>query len=237
VSRHQISRFSPVAGVLLVLLLVGCNGTTTSHGPTPTSTSNSLATESTGTPSPEGTGTESPLSPGNDGISLSVPGAPTGQGSGPGHVTDQDVCVSAKWLGVLRPLTMLTVTNIVVNGPFRPVDLATAGCTGDDGPPCVGLRLTAADNGGKTCAVGLAWTRVRATTASLELAGELNCPHLDSAACQQVRRNLEAQARAAGALHFDFNIPPPTSSTSPPPTSSTSPPATSSTSPPATASP
>ena len=159
-SRRQILRFSLVVGVL-VLLLVGCSGSTTSHSPTPTSAGNSPgtapATEDTGTPSTEGTGTESPLPPSSGGVSLSVPGAPIGPGNGGGSVTDQDVCVDVKWLGVLRPMTLLTVTNVVVNGPFRPVDLATAGCTGDDGPSCVGLRLTAADNGGKTMRC---WARV-----------------------------------------------------------------------------
>ncbi len=243
-SRHRILRFSLIAGVL-VLLLAGCSGSTTSHGPTPASANSPVtepATEDTGTPATEGTGTESPLPQGSGGVSLSVPGAPIGPGTGPGNVTDEDVCVDVQWLGDLRPMTMLTVTNIVVDGPFRPVGLATAGCTGDDGPPCEGLRFTAADKG-MTCAVGLAWTGVRATSASLELAGELSCPHLDSSACQQLRSSLEAQARAAGPLFFDFNVPPvtssppATSSTSPPAASSTSPPATSSTSPPVTSSP
>jgi hypothetical protein len=226
-SRHQIVRFSPAAGALILLLLAGCGGLTTSHGPTPTSTSNSSAaepaTESAGTPSAEGTGTESPLPPTGGGVSLSVATLPIGSGDGPGNVTDEDVCVDLRWLGNLRPMVVLTVTNVVIDGPFRPVDLATAGCTGDDGPPCVGLRLTDADNGGMPCAVGLAWTGVRATTASLELGGELSCPGLDSATCQQVRSGLEAEAQAKGSsIPFDFNVPPPTSPNSPTPTNTSS---------------
>lgn len=226
-------RISLVADALVFLLLTGCNGATTaSHGPITTSAGNSPgtgpATEVAGTPSAEGTGMESPQHPTSGGVSLSVPALPIGPGDGGGNVTPQDVCVDLKWLGTLRPMVVLTVTNVVINGPFDPVSLVKAGCTGDDGPACVGLRLTAADNGGMPCAVGLAGPKVRVTQASVELAGELSCPGLDSATCQHVHSGLEAQAQAKGfSISFDFDIPPPTSSTSPPPTSSTSPPASS----------
>ena len=228
---HQTLHFSPVAGALM-LLLAGCGGQATSHGPTPTSARTSPVTE----PSAEGTGPESPLQPSSGGVSLSVPTLPIGDGSS--SPTNEDVCIDVKWLGVLRPMVMLTVTGIVIDGPFTTVAPAVAGCTGDDGPPCVGLRLTATDNARVTCAAGVEWTGGRPTREpSLELAGELSCPHLDSAACQQARNDLEAKARASGPVSFDYNLPPATGS--PSTTGPSSPPTTdkSSTSPPGTSSP
>lgn len=247
-SVHQTLHFSPVAGALVLLLLAGCGGQVTSHGPAPTSARTSPVTE----PSTEGSGPESPLQPSGGGVSLSVPALPIGDGGS--SPTNEDVCIDVKWLGVLRPMVTLTVTDIVIDGPFTTVDLAAAGCTGDDGPPCVGLRFTAADNAGVTCAAGVAWTGGRPTKGpSLELAGELSCPHLDSAACLQARNDLEAKARASGPVSFDYNLPPATgtpsttgpsspptpdtSSTSPPGTSPPSSPGTSSSSSPGTSSP
>jgi hypothetical protein len=249
VSVQQTLHFSPVAGAL-VLLLAGCGAQATSHGPTATSARTSPDTE----PSTEGSGPESPLQPSGGGVSLSVPTLPIGDGGS--TPTNEDVCIDVKWLGLgmLPPMVTLTVTDIVIDGPFRTVGLAAAGCTGDDGPPCVGLRLTATDNAGVTCAAGVAWTGGRPTKApSVELAGELSCPHLDSAACQQIRNDLEAKARASRPVNFEYNLPaatgsssatgpssPPatdTSSPSPSGTSSPSSPGTSSSSSPGTSSP
>jgi hypothetical protein len=226
-SRQRTLRFSLIAVALV--LLAGCGGQTTSHGATPTSagtTPTSASTSSVSEPSTEGTGPESPLQPSSGAVSLSVPALPIGDGGS--NPTNENVCIDVNWLGELGPMVTLTVTNIVIDGPFTPVDLVTAGCTGDDGPPCVGLRLTAANNDGITCAAGVVWTGVRPTRdPSLELAGELSCQHLDSAACQQIRNGLEAKARASGPISFDFNLPPDTGSPSPtgpssPPTAATS---------------
>lgn len=233
-SRFQILHFGPVTAAL-ALLVAGCAGHATAHARAPTSVSTGPVTQ----PLTEGTGPESPLQSSTGGVSVSVAALPIGDnGSSP---TNEVVCVDVQWLGEgkLRPAVTLTVTSVVINGPFTPVDLATAGCMAEDGPPCIGLRITAADSGTK-CAVGVKWTGIRATVASLELAGELSCPALNSATCQQVRDSLESKARDSGPVSFDFNLPPDTASPSSPGTSSptstdtSSPPSASTSPPPAT---
>lgn len=220
--RNRTLRLNLATGAA-ALLLAGCGGSAALDHPTPTPTLTSpgtgIAVEGDGTPTAEGTGTGAPQRPSHDGTSLSLPTLPIGSG-GPGNVTDEFVCVSARWLGHLRSGAHLTVTGVLVNGPFKLTDPATAGCAGEDGPRCVGLQLTGADNN-TLCAVGLKWTGVRATRASLELTGELSCPGLRSAACHQVLSDLEQLARAQGPLGFDFNVPPPVMTSSPPETPST----------------
>ena len=153
-SHLRILRFSLVVGAL-VLLLAGCGSHSTANG----SRSNSPSTGPITEPSTEGTtGLESPQSPGNPGVSVSVAALPIGSGDSQPTPDGQDVCVDVLWLGTLRGTVTLKVTSVIVrpHPPFMTVDVATAGCTTDDGPPCAGLRLTAADNGGgKTCAVGI----------------------------------------------------------------------------------
>jgi hypothetical protein len=231
VSQGQILRYSPAAGILV--LLVSCGGQTTSSGPAP-SLAGKTPTSASTTPftglSTEGTGRESPLRQSSGPISLSVPTLPIGDGGS--NPTNEDVCVDIKWLGKLRSMVTLTVTGIVIDGPFMAVDPATAGCTGDDGAPCVGLRLTAANNDGITCAAGIEWTGGRPTkNPTIGLAGVLTCQNSDSAACQQVRNDLEAMTRASRPVSFDYNLPPATASPSQsamssPPTVDTSSPST-----------
>jgi hypothetical protein len=233
-SRLNILRFSPLAGALM-LLLAGCGGHGTGHVPESHSASTVPVTE----PSTEGTGPESPLPASKGGISLSVAALPIGDGGSNPRPDGQDVCVDVLWLGTLHPGAMLTVTSVIVREPFTPVDVAPAGCTGDDGRPCVGLRLTAADNGGRTCAVGIKRTRGRAGGGALELAGQLSCS--DSATCRQVFATVENKARDSSSAGFEFPIPvntssPPPTSTTPPPTSTTPPP-TSTTPPPTSTTP
>lgn len=209
-NQPRISHLCPLAGAL-VLLLAGCGAYSAGHrSPSPAASTGAFAQ-----PSAEGTGPEPPLQPSTGGVSLSVASLPVGDGGSNPTPDGQAVCIDVSWLGKLRPSVTLTVTNVVVDGPFTPVDLSTAGCTADDGPPCVGLRLTAADNDGTTCAAGVKWTGVRGTEAAVELAGLLSCPGLDPA-CQQARDRLESMARASGPDSFDFDLPPDTSSPSSP---------------------
>ena len=165
-------------------------------------------------PSAEGTGPESPRQSSSGAVSVSVPALPIGA---VGTLTNKDVCIDLNWLGNLRPLVTLTLTSVTIDGPFTIVDVAAAGCTAADGPPCAGLRLTAADNGnGLTCATGAGWTGTSpAKNPSLVLAGELSCAPSDSAACQQTRSDLKARLGEVGPATVNYDLPPDTSSPSP----------------------
>jgi hypothetical protein len=155
-------------------------------------------------------------------------------GGGPTN-NDQDACIDVSWLGtVLAPVTVTVTSVVVVDGPFVPVDATAAGCTSDDGPPCVGLTITAASDSSTQCAAGLKWTGERALNGgSVELTGILSCHGLGPAACQQVLNKVKSDALANGPVQFDFPVPPVTDTTSPPATDTTSPPASDTTSPPA----
>ena len=222
-SQLRILRFSLVAGAL-VLLLAGCGLHSTASAPRSSSPSTGPITE----PSTEGTtGLESPQSPSNPGVSVSVATLPVGPGGSQATPDGQHVCVDVQWLGTLPGTVILKVTSVIPrpDPPFMTVDVAVAGCTRDDGPPCAGLRLTAADKG-RTCAVGIGErTGGREGGGSVELAGELGCQDPGSAICQQTRASLTAKARSDGSsAGFDFPIPPPDTSpapdTSPPPDTS-----------------
>jgi hypothetical protein len=235
-TRLHILRFSTVAGIL-ALLLAGCGGHPAAHRAGASSSSTGVLAA----PATEGTGPESPLAAGSGGVAISVPSLPVGDGGSQPADDGQHVCVTVAWLGTLHSPATLTVTAVVVvNGPFRPAEAAAAGCTEDDGPPCAGLRVSAADNGGHTtCAAGVTWTGGRAVDrGSVELAGELTCQDLSLASCQQVRDGLQDQARARGPDGFDFPVPPAGTSSPPPPSTSSPAPASTTPSPaPGTSSP
>ena len=169
------------------------------------------------------------------GVSVSVAALPIG---GPVDTeftnNDQYACVDVSWLGTLRAPVTITVTGVVVvEGPFEPVDVATAGCSAD-APPCVGLTITAASDSSTQCIAAVRWTGERALNGgSVELAGPLSCHGLGPAACQQVVSKVKSDVLANGPVQFDFPVPPATDTTSPPATDTTSPPASDTTSPPA----
>jgi hypothetical protein len=134
------------------------------------------------------------------------------------------VCVDVSWLGKLPGTITVTVTG-VTPAPARTfmiIDLAAAGCTAGDGPPCAGLTFTAADNDdGTSCAVGIGeQPGGTADEGTVALVGRLGCPDPGSAICQQTKASLDAQSASAS---FDLQ-PPDTSS----PTDNGSPPDTSS---------
>jgi hypothetical protein len=204
VSQLRILHFSFVAGVL-ALLLAGCGSHSTADVPPPSSPGTSPATQ----PSTEGTGLESPQAPGHPGVSVVTASLPVGGHSSSG---DSTVCVDVSWLGKLPSTITVTVTSVTPNPdpPFRTIDLAAAGCTADDGPPCAGLTFTAADNdGGTSCAVGIGeQPGGTADQGTVALVGKLGCPDPDSAICQQTMASLDASRASAS---FDLQ-PPDTSS-------------------------
>ena len=169
------------------------------------------------------------------GVSVSVAALPIG---GPVDTeftnNNQYACVDVSWLGTLRAPVTITATGVaVVEGPFEPVDVATAGCSAN-APPCVGLTITAASDSSTQCIAAVRWTGERALNGgSVELAGSLSCHGLGPAACQQVVNKVKSDVLANGPVQFDFPVPPVTDTTSPPATDTTSPPASDTTSPPA----
>lgn len=223
-SRLRIMRLSSLAGTLVLLMLAGCGGHTTAHGASTTAPatahgtqSNSPGNNDASQPPTEGSGPESPLPTSSNGVALSVASLPVGDGGSNPTNDDQAGnpqadCVDVLWLGTLTSPASVTVTGVVVTaGPFVPVDPGTAGCTADDGPPCVGQRFTAADNGSSsTCAVGAKLvTGQRAPSGAVELTGQFSCSGLSVAACQQVLSALRAKARQKGPDTFDFPMAPP----------------------------
>jgi hypothetical protein len=190
---------------VLAVLLAGCGPHSTADAPPLSSPATSPVTE----PSTEGTGPESPQTPGHRGVSVQTASLPVG---GVGSSSDSTVCVDVSWLEKLPDTITVTVTSATPDPdpPFMTIDMAAAGCTADDGPPCAKHTFTAADNdGGMSCAVGIGeqpgGTVDQGTVA---LVGQLGCPDPDSAICQQTKSSLDAQSASAS---FEL-VPPDTSS-------------------------
>lgn len=215
-SQLRILSYSLVAGVLAVLL-AGCGSHSTANSPPSNSPGTSPVTE----PSTEGTGLESPQTPGHPGVSVSFASLPVG---GTSSSSDSTVCVDVSWLGKLPGTITVTVTGVTPAPArtFMTIDLAAAGCTAGDGPPCAGLTFTAADNdGGTSCAVGIGeQPGGTADEGTVALVGKLGCPDPGSAICQQTKASLDAQSATAS-----FELQPPDTSS---PTDNGSPPDTSS---------
>jgi hypothetical protein len=204
VRQLRILRFSFVAGALAVLL-AGCGPHSTADAPPPTSP----ATSPVAQPSTEGTGPESPQTPGHPGVSVQTASLPVGGASSSDHAT---VCVDVNWLGQLPDSVTVTVISASPDPdpPFMTIDLAAAGCTADDGPPCAKHTFTAADNdGGASCAIGVGeQPGGTVSEGTVALVGQLGCPDPDATVCQQTKASLDAQSASAG---FEL-VPPDTSS-------------------------
>jgi hypothetical protein len=237
VNLLRIVRFSPVLGVL-VLLLAGCgaHGTVAGPGSSSPGTESAASLTEGSSPPTEGTGPDSSQSrsdPAGGGIAISVAGMPIGDGNQEGDNNGNDECISVRWLGTIsHPGVALRVTSVVVTNPFAAVDAATAGCP-QGNPACVGSTFSAANNDGTTCFAGVEYTGPPLTdpdasaSGSLALAGELSCPGADPATCQRYLGEMLQSDNSSVSISFY----PDTSSTSPADTSSTSPADTGSTSP------
>jgi hypothetical protein len=223
-SSPRILRFAPVAG-LLVLLLAACSGQATATDANSSASANSSTganssssdTGPTDTPSIEGSGLETPQSPGDSGVSVSLAGLPIG---GPGDTSTNGnfECIQVAWLGKLPSGTTVTVTRaMVVAGSFSAVDLTAARCPGGDSPACTDSHFSAADNnGGTSCWVAVEWTGTPAAgqptqTGTVELVGELNCPDTGSTACHSASASLQN----SGNSQVDFDFDPPQTDTTP----------------------
>jgi hypothetical protein len=115
-------------------------------------------------------------------------------------------CLTIFWAGQLPPRVVLMVTDVAVGGPFKEVDVATAGCARASGhlPPCVGDQLTAADNHGTSCLAGVEWNR-SSTDGTVTLIGRLSCRTVDSETCQRLRDSLVVESK-----RISFTFMPPT---------------------------
>jgi hypothetical protein len=202
-NQLRILRFSFVAGVLAVLL-AGCGPHSTADAPPPNSSATSPVTQ----PSTEGTGPEAPQTPGHPGVSVQTASLPVG---GASSSDDSTVCVDVSWLGKLPDSVTVTVISASPDPdpPFMTIDMAAAGCTADDGPPCAKHTFTAADNdGGTSCAVGVGeQPGGTVDEGTVALVGQLGCPDPDAAICQQTKASLDAQSASAS-----FELVPPDAS-------------------------
>jgi hypothetical protein len=244
-SLLRILRFSPLVGVM-VLLPASCGTHSTVSGTSFNSPSTGSITGSpagdtgspptegtggTGSPPTEGIGPESPQSPSNSGVSVSLAGLPIGNTSPEAENDNGSAeCVIANWLGqVPAGVTVTaTVTSVVAAYPFTVTDLTTAGCAAapadEHSPPCVGSQFSTTDiNNGAACLVGVEWagTEQPPTSGYLEFFGELSCPNADSATCQKIGGSILNGAPPSQSIRFDFcapdcGLPSPTTSTAPP---------------------
>jgi hypothetical protein len=153
-------------------------------------------------------------------VTLDVAGLPIGDGSVVATSSNgSSNCLTIAWLGQVPPGVVLTVTNVVLDGPFKVVDVDTAGCAdaSQNLPACVGDQLTADDNGGISCFVGVQWDR-SSIDGKVALVGELHCLTVDSEVCQQLRDALVGDAEG---VSFSFT-PPSTTEPTTQPTETTS---------------
>lgn len=161
----------------------------------------------TASPSVEGTGPETPQSPGAGGggggrHSPPLPGLPTG---GDNHSNQK--CVQFSWLG--DPIPHGDIVKVA--GPMFDPDTSfsessSADCPGV--PPCAGFEFTAADSGAQ-CAVAIGYEGgtidsdgTESAAGSVSLFGELRCPGVGSAACQ----DDAAAIRAKRSSPVDFAV-------------------------------
>src|SRR5580700_10724232 len=188
-SLHWILRFSPVAGGL-VLLLASCGA----HGPVTGTHSNTPNPGLDASTPAVGTGPGSGQSANNGGggkASISFPGLPIGNGNAE-TTSGNDECIMLQWRGdIAHPGVVVTVTSVAVTGPFEVGSMAAGGCT--ESPACAQSQFSSANNGGDTdCFAGVEYTGPPITDpdsppaqGSLALVGELSCPGVGSATCQQ----------------------------------------------------
>jgi len=219
---------------VLVLLLAACV-----HPSPPISASSSPASGASSSPQIEPTtGLESPGSPTDGAVAISMAPAPTGENGSDG------ACVRVDWLGnPIPPGDVVTVTAVIVEAPFTFDPAATANC---GAPSCVDYRFTAANDSGQVCYVGVGYTKGSVDpdgddrNGQLELVGQLRCPsNVNFAACQHdavaMRRPGIGTVRFSAPTIDKTSGPsssPPESPTSPPPESPSSSSATPISSPP-----
>jgi hypothetical protein len=218
----QTIRFG-LAATVLVLLLAACV-----HPSAPSSTSGSSSSSSTSEPtvSPSiepTTGLESPLSPTNGPISISMASAPTGNNGTDG------ACVRVTWLGNPIPREdIVTITSVIVETPFDFDPAATANC---GTPSCAKYQFSAANDSGQICYVGIGNVNGPVsndgsdTEGHMRLAGRLRCPpNVSSATCQHDA--VAMQRPGIGRFKFNVGVINKTSSPSSSPSESPSSPST-----------
>jgi hypothetical protein len=188
-SPHRILRSSPLAG-LLVLLLVGCGGNAIATGTNPSSPN----VGSTATPPLEGTGpgsTSSGGGGGGGGAAVYFPGMPIGNSSG----SSDGECQVFQWLGATIPSGVtVTITSVaVVNSPFTTESVAVPGC---NVAACLGFQFNAANADGAQCYVTVQYTGSSphsdddGVPGFMKFDGNLGCSNTDSATCQQYSEQL-----------------------------------------------
>ena len=218
-----------VVTAFLALPLAACGPNSSTSG----SASSSSASEASSSPQIEPTtGLESPESPTDGPVAISMAPMPTGNDGTDG------ACVRVSWLGRQIPHgDIVTVTAVIVQSPFTFDPAATAQC--GNAPSCVRYQFSAANDNGQFCTVGLGYTRGSIdndgsdTQGSMNLAGRLRCPpDVSSAACQ--RDAAAMQRPGIGTISFDVGTIDKTSSppSSPPQSPPSSPPTSPGSSPP-----
>jgi hypothetical protein len=199
----QTFRFG-MAAVVLTFVLAGCAvhpsaPDSPSGSPTPSaSASSSPPIEPTG-------GTETPQSPPDGAVAISLAPAPVGR---QGTSGDNDECIQVSWLGNPIPRgDVVTVTWVNVDPPFTFDTAVTAQCA--DAPSCLHYQFSANNDNGQFCNVGLGYKdgsidlqNGSEAHGTLELTGSLSCPsNISSAACQHDKAAM--QRPGIGTISFE----------------------------------
>jgi hypothetical protein len=205
-NRHRILRSGLLAGGL-VLLLASCG----THSPVSGAHANKPNPVTDASTPTVGTGPGPGQSANNGGgggaVSISFPGLPIGGGNAQ-TTNGNDECIILQWLGdISHPGVAVKVTSVIVTGPFEVVSMAAAGCT--ESPACTQSQFSSADNGGDTdCFAGVEYTGPTITDpdspaqGSLALVGELSCPGVSPATCQQYRLQVQEPGNSSVQIRF-----------------------------------
>lgn len=222
----QAVRFG-IAAVVVVVLSAACMHPSDSGSSASGSSSGSSTSASTTSPAIEQTtGLESPQSPTHGNPSLSLPSPPVGNNN---H-NDGGECIQITWL--TRPIPhgdIVEITSVTLpeSGPFTFDPGVAARCKG--GRSCVGYQFSEFnDNAEAFCNVGVGYIggtidpgTDNSESGSMELAGQLSCPHISSAECRNDAVVMKAAAKSPISFNADI-VPNTKSPTSPPPENTTS---------------
>lgn len=148
-------------------------------------------------------------------------------------------CIHIAWL--VSPIPhgdVVTVTAVSVDRPFTFDQAATANCKG--GPSCIGYQFSAANDTNEVfCNVGLGYIGAPVddengtyTDGSMELAGQLACPHIGSSECHNDAGVMQRSGNGSVGFGVGVDLPVSPPPISPPTESPSSPPATTPGSPP-----
>jgi hypothetical protein len=219
--------------IALVLPLAACVHPSALSSASGSSSTSSIS-DSTASPSIESTtGLESPVPSTGGPIAISMASIPVGKKDNYGG------CIHIAWLVSQIPHgDIVTVTAVTVDRPFTFDRAATTNCKG--GPSCIGYQFSAVNDTNEVfCNVGLGYIGAPVddengtyTNGSMELAGQLTCPHISSSECHNDAGVMQRSGNGSVGFGVGVDLPVSPPPISPSTESPSTPPATTPVSPP-----